>query len=225
MSRWRSFSGELARELLKEWIDRIHAVSESLNFAPGELINIQFLRYVHYTAVAELVSRRYVQDGIRARVVEFGGSNEVIKNFFGDVDYEIAPNWPDVDVQCLECYSDESYDVVVIDNVLEHVPSPQLAVSEIHRILKNGGVCICTTPFLIRIHDYPGDYWRFAEDGLKELFGAYSKVEVDGWGNRFTLKTILRYGWVSARNAKRLFRIALWNEAEWPITYLTIAMK
>ena len=76
------------------------------------------------------------------RAVEFGGSNGFIKTMFGEITYEIAPNFPEVDIQNLVGYADSSYDIVIIDNILEHVADPKKGVSEIFRILKTGGICI-----------------------------------------------------------------------------------
>ena len=38
-------------------------------------------------------------------------------------------------------YGDNTFDVVVCSHVYEHVPSPYKMFSEIHRVLKQGGVC------------------------------------------------------------------------------------
>src|SRR5215216_7491255 len=35
-----------------------------------------------------------------------------------------------------------------------------------------GGLVLVNMPFLIRIHDHPGDYWRFTPDGSRFLLTA-----------------------------------------------------
>lgn len=75
------------------------------------------------------------------------------------------------------------------------------------------------------MHGYPHDFQRFTSEGLKVLFRKFESVEVSGWGNRLTLETINRYGWLSAKNTRFLGRVALWNETDWPITYTTWAQK
>jgi len=43
-------------------------------------------------------------------------------------------------------YSDSSFDVVFADNVLEHLNDPAAVFSEIHRVLKPGGLFLAKTP-------------------------------------------------------------------------------
>lgn len=38
-------------------------------------------------------------------------------------------------------YDDDSFDVVICSHVYEHVPDPRRMFSEIHRVLRDGGVC------------------------------------------------------------------------------------
>ena len=61
-------------------------------------------------------------DGLKA--VEFGGSNGFVKELFKGVDYETAPNAPEVDVQDLSAYPSDHYDFVILDEILEHVAKP-----------------------------------------------------------------------------------------------------
>jgi SAM-dependent methyltransferase len=73
---------------------------------------------------------------------------------------------------------DESFDLVLVTEVLEHVTNPFSAAMEILRILKVGGVAIVTTPFDFRIHGPLPDNWRFTEYGLRELFKQFSDVNI-----------------------------------------------
>jgi SAM-dependent methyltransferase len=218
------FLPEFASRLSERLRDRIRAVVGSLRFSPGALIDQQFHRFANYTAIREVLVAHYgTGEGILA--LEVGGSNGVVGKMLPSWRYEVAPNFPEVDVQNLDRYLDKTYDVVILDQVLEHVRHPQRAVDEIFRVLKPGGICIATTPFLIQVHGYPDDFWRFTSSGLRELFRAYEHVTCQGWGNKSVLRTISRYGWITSRNAKRLLAVALWNELEWPIEFLTIARK
>jgi SAM-dependent methyltransferase len=218
------FFAALCRGCAVRLTQRVRAAIASMWFAPGRLVDQQFLRYVHYRAIERVLRDRY-GDGAGIRAIEFGSSNEIVRRALSGWTYEIAPNYPAVDVHDLSAYGTSVYDVVVLDQVVEHVRDPRRVVSEVHRILRDGGVCIATTPFLIEVHGSPDDFWRFTASGLRELFAGFSSISVDGWGNRFTVNTIARYGWLSCRYTRRLLAVALWNEPEWPIDFLTIAVK
>ena len=68
-------------------------------------------------------------------------------------------------------FSKETFDTVVLLEVLEHLPNPIVAIQEARRILKKGGVLILSTPFLYPIHDAPKDYQRWTQHGLEQLIG------------------------------------------------------
>ena len=57
----------------------------------------------------------------------------------------LDPSIPSEDLSNLS-YPDESFDLVVTSDVLEHVPDVKRALSQIHRILKIGGVHIFSVP-------------------------------------------------------------------------------
>ncbi|MDH5216595.1 MAG: class I SAM-dependent methyltransferase [Gammaproteobacteria bacterium] len=63
----------------------------------------------------------------------------------------------------------ESVDLVITQEVLEHVRDPFLAISEIERVLKPGGKLYIQLPFTIGFHPCPNDYWRFTHEGIDVL--------------------------------------------------------
>lgn len=71
-------------------------------------------------------------------------------------------------VENIPC-EDSLFDLIVTQEVLEHVASPFLAIKEIHRVLKTGGYAYVQLPFVIGFHPCPNDYWRFTHEGLREL--------------------------------------------------------
>ncbi len=64
-------------------------------------------------------------------------------------------------------FEDESFDAVVCWSILEHVPYPQKAIRELHRVLKPDGKIWVQLPFLYPFHEAPKDYWRVSPDGLR----------------------------------------------------------
>jgi len=69
---------------------------------------------------------------------------------------------------------------VICHSVLEHVYEPQLAVREIYRVLKPGGVAFLYVPFLYPYHGSRGepDCYRFTRDGLLYMFRDFSEMRL-----------------------------------------------
>jgi SAM-dependent methyltransferase len=83
-----------------------------------------------------------------------------------------------------------AFDVVLCEQVIEHVVDPNAAAENLRGLVRPGGRVIVSTPFLIRIHELPmygmNDYWRFTPRGLRTLLERVGlEVETVGsWGNR-----------------------------------------
>lgn len=71
----------------------------------------------------------------------------------------------------------DAVDGIVCDNVLEHVRDIEVAISELHRVLKPGGYVYISTPFLYPYHSSPDDYRRWTMHGLKHLLCDFEYVE------------------------------------------------
>ena len=69
---------------------------------------------------------------------------------------------------------------VECDAVLEHVERPDRVMREIERVLAPGGFAHIVTPFCHPFHEYPRDFRRFTQDGLKQLAGSLEVVG-QGW--------------------------------------------
>lgn len=187
----------------------------------------QFGRYYMYTQLMNFIDKEFHDKKYTApKIIELGGSNTLIQHMFNSEGYSVAPNYPEVDVTDLKNYADNTYDFVIMDQVLEHVSNPYKAVSEAHRILKKGGWFINTTPFLIEIHEVPVDFWRFTGDALRELTQQFADVEVNSWGNKATvLWQINEERWPSVTEAREGDHFKLHNEEKFPLVYWLYAKK
>lgn len=76
------------------------------------------------------------------------------------------------DAQAMTPVSDGAYDSVLCLEVLEHVPDPFKAMSEIGRVLRPGGHLVLSVPHLSRLHDLPHDYYRYTRHGIEQLLKA-----------------------------------------------------
>lgn len=73
---------------------------------------------------------------------------------------------------------EKRFDFIVCTEVLEHTGNPFLAINEMHRLLKPGGVLFLSTPFNLRIHGPLPDCWRFTEHGLRMLLSDFDLIEI-----------------------------------------------
>jgi SAM-dependent methyltransferase len=82
------------------------------------------------------------------------------------------------------------FDVVICEQVLEHVVDPWAAARNLRALCVDGGRVVASTPFLVRVHELPAyglrDYWRFTPRGLRALLegAGLTVAEVGSWGNR-----------------------------------------
>ncbi len=81
-------------------------------------------------------------------------------------------------------YNSSYFDAVIATHLIEHLENPEKTINEIYRVLKNGGVCILSAPFIEHFHPNPKDYYRFTQDSLKLLFKDFKKVEIYHHGNK-----------------------------------------
>ena len=65
--------------------------------------------------------------------------------------------------------STDSFDSVLVLNVLEHIFNYQHLISEMHRVLKRDGTLIGFTPFLVKFHADPHDYFRYTNEALEKI--------------------------------------------------------
>lgn len=55
-------------------------------------------------------------------------------------------------------------------SVLEHSCRPWRLAENIVSLMEDGATLDISVPFVWRVHLYPGDYWRFTIEGVRELF-------------------------------------------------------
>jgi SAM-dependent methyltransferase len=101
----------------------------------------------------------------------------------------VSLDYPEFDL-CAPLEGRATFDVVICEQVLEHVPDPCVAARNLRELTVPGGVVIVSTPFLIKVHELPlyglNDYWRFTPRGLQTLLERAGLVvdELHSWGNR-----------------------------------------
>lgn len=94
------------------------------------------------------------------------------------------------DLTSAEHVPSETFDCIVLTQVLPFIPDVQAAVRTLHRILRPGGVVLATMPGISQIVRYDmdrwGDYWRFTSLSARRLFEcgfSQGEVRVEAHGN------------------------------------------
>jgi len=95
-------------------------------------------------------------------------------------------------------FKDNTFDEVVMEQIIEHIPEQRRAVAEAHRVLRKGGRLIISTPnkYVYRVFIFIGKlvYGRFRElfshvpghiaelrpDQFRKLLSPFSKVTIEG---------------------------------------------
>jgi SAM-dependent methyltransferase len=112
------------------------------------------------------------------------------------------------------------FDLVICEQVLEHVVDPRTAVDTLRRLCKADGYVYVSTPFLVRLHAFPNDYWRFTPAGLRVLLEScgLAPLWVRSWGNRQVVRAnfdrwVSRLPWQSLRDERNL-PVVVWALAK-----------
>lgn len=89
------------------------------------------------------------------------------------------------DGHCLP-FTDECFDAVWIQAVLEHVLDPAAVVAEIFRVLRSDGLVFADTPFMQQVHEEAYDFTRFTLSGHRWLFRRFEQIDAGATGGAGT---------------------------------------
>lgn len=132
-----------------------------------------------------------------------------------------ATEYPDFDI-CSETLP-ERFDLIIADQIFEHLKWPLRAARNVYTMLKPGGYFIIATPFLLRVHASPIDCNRWTETGLscllQEAGFEEERVTTRSWGNRSCVQANFD------RWQKAGFLGSLKNEPNFPVMVWAFAQK
>jgi len=201
----------------------------------SDLLNPRFRRRVKYLLLRPLGYQSHQWGRIEY--------NQDWKNYLSNLDYknlnafEISPGerttwrdfgfksytsrqYPEYDV-CKQTL-DKSFDIIIADNVFEHVEKPYSAGKNVYSMLNPGGIFLIVTPFLIKLHGGGADYTRWTPKGLvgflEECNFKCKNIAVKSWGNRSCVRANLKYwapyGWHRSMKNEGNYPVNVWAYAK-----------
>jgi len=98
-------------------------------------------------------------------------------------------------------FRDASFESVICTEVLEHVPEPAGALTELRRVIRPNGHLYVTVPMLWPMHYEPHDYYRYTRHGLAYLLdrAGFDVIDIQPVGGLFSF--------LSMRACEKLFNL------------------
>ena len=142
---------------------------------------------------------------INSKVLDIGAGNCPYRSYFSHCDYK-AHDFHQLDENQLQDsvgygkidyisdilaipVEDNTFDVIICTEVIEHVPYPILAIKQYARILRPGGVLLITAPLQSGIHQIPYHFYGgFTKFWYMKILSEYSfsEIEINENGGLFT---------------------------------------
>ena len=146
-----------------------------------KLLNLIFLSFKGYSLLRSYQLNECKIIKLKGYSIEFGAYKDKKKNFnnffkrnskftFSNIYRKKDKNYIKLDLMKKLKLKKNTFDNIIIMNVLEHLPDLSIVFKEIDRILKKKGNLIGSTPFIYQIHGAPYDYHRFTKDFFYKVF-------------------------------------------------------
>lgn len=158
--------------------------------------------------------------------IKYGRKN-VSKSDILDIDVKNQKATIFSDLKKLDNVFDNSYDCIILTQVLQFIDDYESAISECKRVLKPGGSLLVTLPSIGRIDcasGLDGDYWRFTEASAKYIFSKYfmnEKLKIESKGN--VLSGL--YFWIGASQEELSDKKLDYLDKNFPIIITVRAIK
>lgn len=134
--------------------------------------------------IADLLAQHYervVKAHAKGRLLDMGcGHVPLYETYRELVQENICIDWKNtahvnpfldeyVDLNGSLPFGDQSFDTILLTDVLEHLAEPKLVISEVTRLLRYDGKLILGVPFFYWLHEVPHDYYRYTEHALRRF--------------------------------------------------------
>tara|TARA_Y100000389_G_scaffold169439_1_gene175700 strand:- start:4366 stop:5034 length:669 start_codon:yes stop_codon:yes gene_type:complete len=99
-------------------------------------------------------------------ILNIGSGNTRIASHIKNLDIFDGPNIDYVSSAENIPIEKNTVDLIITQEVFEHLEEPRKALKECYRILKDDGKIFFQVPFIIGYHPSPGDFFRFTKSGI-----------------------------------------------------------
>jgi len=167
---------------------RLEPVSRKFGFDRGQCIDRYYIeRFLN--ANREAVRGRVLEVAENTYTRQFGGErvtqSDVLHAEPGHRSATIV-----ADLTKADDLPADAFDCIILTQTLQHIYDLKAAIRTLHRILKPGGVLLCTAPGISQISRYDmdrwGDFWRFTTLSARRLFEEVfppANVQIESHGN------------------------------------------
>jgi len=205
-------ASRLLADLIAAWYD-----TNLKTFAKGQLLDLGCGKAPLYDTYSKFVDDTTLADW----------GNSLHKNEHLDVECDITQKLP---------FRNNSFDTVILSDVLEHIPNPSEVIAEVKRILRPNGTILINVPFFYWIHEAPHDYHRYTEFMLRKIVEDQDlrviKLEplAGGWGVLIDLISKLfghqpRIARAVQRFGPKLLAKKIHSRTEFPLAYAMVVKK
>ncbi|WP_169739229.1 class I SAM-dependent methyltransferase [Dyadobacter crusticola] len=128
-------------------------------------------------AIEEVIEKYVASSPVRLVLADYGCGNKPYESLIAPfVEKYIGIDLPENKIADIHIkpegtitLDEQSLDVVLSTQVLEHVVNPALYLTEAHRVLKDDGQLILSTHGYWMFHPDPTDLWRWTSTGLRKV--------------------------------------------------------
>jgi len=132
------------------------------------------------------VGSKYVNGSVRPFIEKLGYPQEYI-----GIDIEEG-KYVDMVLSAeklVDCFGEESFDIVISTELLEHVWGWRVVIQNMKGVLKEKGLIFITTcSYGFNYHGYPHDFWRYEPKDMERIFSDFSVLSVGKEGTTTFLK-------------------------------------
>lgn len=115
-------------------------------------------------------------ESVKGDLLDIGCGEKPHEDWFDHVDNYVGIDIDKTNTDADVCgtatnlpFQDDSFDMIISTQVLEHLPDPSAFFDEVNRVLRSDGRGFITTNQMYPLHEEPNDYYRFTRYGLKYL--------------------------------------------------------